>query len=312
MKALVTGGAGFIGHHLVRTLVGRGDEVRVLDDLSSGITSRLDPIVDRITFIQGSILEPAALDRAAEGVEVVFHEAALASVARSIADPRLTNEVNVAGTIDVMAAAARHGARRVIFAGSSAVYGTPEQLPCIEDQRPVPTSPYGVSKLAGEQYVHALGALHGVETVALRYFNVYGPGQDPASEYAAVIPKFITAVLDGARPTINGTGAISRDFVYVDDVVRANLLAASPRSPSNLTCNVATGARTSLLELLEAICVAAGREVEPIYGPAREGDILDSQADITAATRALGYEVTVSFREGIAKTVDWYRGMHQA
>ena len=309
MRALVTGGAGFIGHHLARALIERGDEVRVLDDLSSGHTSRLDTILDRITFIEGSILEPLALDRAMAGVEVVFHEAALASVAKSIADPRLTNEVNVTGTIEVMRAASRHGARRVVFAGSSAVYGTPERLPCSEEQRPAPTSPYGVSKLAGELYVHALGRVQGLETVVLRYFNVYGPGQDPASEYAAVFPKFITAVIRGARPTINGTGAISRDFVYVTDVVAANILAASASTPTGLTCNIATGSETTLIQLLDEICVVAGVDVEPIFGPPRDGDIPASIGDITVAQRALGYGVTVSLQDGIARTLDWYRGM---
>jgi UDP-glucose 4-epimerase len=168
-----------------------------------------------------------------------------------------------------------------------------------------------VSKLAGEQYLHAIGKLRGVETAALRYFNVYGPGQDPRSEYAAVIPKFISAVVGGTRPTINGTGAISRDFVFVDDIVAANLLAAQPSSPSELTCNIATGARTTLVDLLDAICVAAGRRVEPIYGPPREGDILDSVADISTARHALGYEVTVGLREGIARTVTWQGGLRK-
>jgi len=172
-----------------------------------------------------------------------------------------------------------------------------------------PESPYGVSKLAGEQYTHALGRLHGVETVALRYFNVYGPGQDPASEYAAVIPKFITAVVRGARPTIYGEGTISRDFVYVDDVVSANLLAAQSSSPSGLTCNVATGVGTTLTQLLDEICGAAGRTVEPIYGPRREGDIHESIADISVARRALAYEVTVTLTEGIGRTVAWYRDL---
>jgi UDP-glucose 4-epimerase len=312
MRALVTGGAGFIGHHLVQALVERGDEVVVLDDLSSGLRSRLEPLGGRIDFVPGSILTLPALERAMAGVEVVFHEAALASVAASVADPRLTNEVNVAGTIEVMGAAARLGVRRVVFAGSSAVYGTPERLPCSESQRPSPSSPYGVSKLAGEHYVHALGGLHGVESVALRYFNVYGPGQSPTSEYAAVIPRFITAVIGGTRPTFNGPGTISRDFVYVDDVVGANLLAASAASPSQLTCNVATGSGTTLLELLDAICIAAGRDVEPINGPPREGDILESVGDIASARSALGYDPTVSLRDGIARTVEWYRGMRDA
>lgn len=309
MKAVVTGGAGFIGHHLVRALVDRGDEVRILDDLSSGQASRLDPIRDRITFIEGSILEPAALDRAVAGAEVVFHEAALASVARSIADPRRANEVNVAGTIEVMRAASRHGVRRVVFAGSSAVYGTPERLPCSEEARPAPTSPYGVSKLAGELYVHALGRIEGVESVVLRYFNVYGPGQDPESEYAAVIPRFITAVTRGAQPTIYGTGSISRDFVYVADVVAANILAASTSAPSGLTCNIGTGSATTLGQLLDEICAAAGQRVEPFFGPSRDGDIPASVADITTAQRALGYGVTVSLRDGIARTVEWARAI---
>ena len=312
MQALVTGGAGFIGHHLVRALVERGDDVTVLDDLSSGQVARLDPVRDRIEFVEGSILDQAALERAVAGAEVVFHEAALASVAKSVADPQRTDDVNVGGTIGIMLAAARHRVRRVVFAGSSAVYGTSRQLPSDEEQRASPTSPYGVSKLAGEQYTHALGRLHAVETAALRYFNVYGPGQDPASEYAAVIPKFITAVVGGGRPTIYGAGTISRDFVYVDDVVAANILAAQSTSPSVLTCNVATGVATTLTELLDEICFAAGRTVEPIFGPPREGDIPESRADIGAARRALGYEVTTTLREGIGRTVAWYRGLPPA
>jgi len=307
VKALVTGGAGFIGHHIVRALVERGDGVTVLDDLSSGQLGRLAALRDRITFVEGSIRDRAALDRAVAGADVVFHEAALASVAVSVANPERTNDSNVSGTIDVMLAAARNGARRVVFAGSSAVYGEPRQLPLDEEQRPAPTSPYGVSKLAAEQYVHAIGRLRGLETVVLRYFNVYGPAQDPASEYAAVIPKFITAVLGEGRPTINGSGDISRDFVFVDDVVSANLLAAQPSSPSGLTCNIATGERTTLVELLDAVCAAAGRDVDPIHGPPREGDIRDSVADISLARRALGFRPTVDLRDGIARTVAWYR-----
>jgi UDP-glucose 4-epimerase len=307
MKVMVTGGAGFIGHHLVGALVERGDQVTVLDDLSTGRISRLHALLDHVDFIEGSILERRHLDRAMAGVEVVFHEAALASVAKSIADPRLTNEVNVTGTVEVMRSASRHGVRRVVFAGSSAVYGTPRTLPCTEEQRPSPTSPYGVSKLAAELYTHVIGGFHGLETVVLRYFNVYGPGQDPASEYAAVIPRFITTVTGGARPTIHGTGGISRDFVYVADVVAANLRAALASTPTGLTCNIATGLETTLVQLLGEISRAAGRAVEPIYGPPREGDIPASVGDIRVAREALGYDVTVSLHDGIAKTVDWYR-----
>jgi len=307
MRILVTGGAGFIGHHLVRGMLAQGHEVNVIDDFSTGQRSRLDLLRDRFALTEGSILDPAALDEAVAGCEVIFHEAAIASVERSLAEPRMTNEVNASGTIEVMLAAARHRVRRVVFAGSCAAYGIPEDLPCRESQRPDPRSPYGASKLAAEHYVHALGELHGIETVVLRYFNVFGPGQDPASEYAAVVPRFVTAVLEDRRPTINGRGVISRDYIYVDNVVEANLLASRPSSPSALTCNVAGGSRHSLIELLQTICDVAGRRADPVFGPPRRGDIQHSQADISLARQALGYEVAVPFTEGIARTVAWYR-----
>ncbi len=306
MRAAVTGGAGFIGHHLVRGLLARDHEVTVIDDFSTGDRARLAPFRDRIAVTEGSVLDPASLDEAFASCEVVFHQAAIASVSRSIVAPRLTNNVNADGTIEVMLAAARHGVRRVVLAGTSAVYGVPEALPCKESQLPDPRSPYGASKLAAEHYLHSLGRLLGVQTVVLRYFNVYGPGQDPASEYAAVVPRFITAVLEGRRPVINGAGDISRDFVYVDDVVEANLLASLPSSPSESTCNVASGVRTSLLELHHAVCAAARRNVEPVFGPARLGDILHSQADIALARQLLGYEASVSLGAGIASTVHWF------
>jgi UDP-glucose 4-epimerase len=308
VKALVTGGAGFIGHHLVGALLDRGAEVSVLDDFATGDRERLVPVLDRIDLVEGSILDTQALDRAMAGSEVVFHEAAIPSVARSTRDPQTSNRVNVTGTIEVMLAAARHGVRRVVFAGSSSVYGIPESLPCRESFRPWPESPYGVSKLAGELYVRTLGLLHGVETVTLRYFNVFGPGQDPKSEYAAVVPRFITAILEGRRPVVNGTGEVSRDFTYIDNVVHANLLAAEAGKPSGITCNIACGDRHDLLQLLDAISRAAGRPANPEFGPPRVGDIKHSLADITAARRDLGYEVQVPFDEGIARTVAWYAG----
>jgi UDP-glucose 4-epimerase len=307
VRILVTGGAGFIGHHLVRALLARGDQVNVIDDFSTGYRSRLDPFLDRIALTEGTILDPGALDEAVRTCDVVLHEAAIPSVARSLVTPRLTNEVNVGGTIEVMLAAARHGVRRVVLAGSSSVYGIPAELPCRESQRPDPRSPYGASKLAAEHYVHTLGQLHGIDTVVLRYFNVFGPGQDPASEYAAVVPRFATAVLDGRRPTVNGSGETSRDFTYVDNVVEANLLASRPSSLTGLTCNVACGSRYSLLQLLQVICEAAGREIEPVFGPPRAGDIQHSQADISIARQALGYQVAVPFAQGILRTVAWYR-----
>ncbi len=307
MKALVTGGAGFIGHHIVAALLARGDDVAVIDDCSTGMASRLDPVLDRIAFVRGSILDASALDEAMAGREVVFHEAAIPSVARSVVAPLATNEANVTGTIEVMLAAARHGVRRVVFAGSSSVYGVPEALPCRETFRAGPTSPYGASKLAAEHYIHTLGELRGVDTVVLRYFNVFGPGQDPSSEYSAVIPKFVMAALNGTAPTINGTGEVSRDFTYVENVVRANLLAAEAGRPTGLTCNVACGSRYSLIELLDAIHEATGGGAPPIFGPSRPGDILHSLADISLAREVLGYEVAVPFLEGIARTVAWYR-----
>jgi len=194
-----------------------------------------------------------------------------------------------------------------VLAGSSSVYGIPATLPCREDMRPDPQSPYAASKLAAEHYVHTLGTLHGIETVVLRYFNVFGPGQDPASEYAAVVPRFTMAVLEGRQPLVNGTGDVSRDFTYIDNVVQANLLASLETSRTGLTCNVACGSRHSLLDLLGAIADAAGRSVDPKFGPARQGDIRDSQADISSAQEALGYDVVVPFREGITRTVAWYR-----
>ena len=306
MKTLVTGGAGFIGHHLVRRLLERGDQVTVLDNFSTGFASRLEPFKADIQVVTGTILDPAALDRAAAGAEVIFHEAAIPSVARSVVDPKASNEANATGTIEVMLAAQRQGVRRVLLAGSASVYGIPAELPCRESQRAAPRSPYGVSKLAAEHYVHALGELHGIETAVLRYFNVFGPAQDPNSEYSAVIPRFTMAVLEGRTPTINGSGEISRDFTYIDNVVDANLLAAAAGSPSGLTCNIAGGFRYSLLDLLAAICRAAGREVVPNFGPARAGDILHSQADITLAGEAFGYRLQVPFEEGIVRTVAWY------
>lgn len=307
MHALVTGGAGFIGHHLVRRLLADGHEVSVLDDFSSGSRARLAAHRDRIRLVEGSVLDVEAIEAAIEGCEVVFHHAATASVARSVVAPVEVDAVNVRGTIEVVLAASRCGVRRVVLAGSSAVYGVPDHLPCRESQLPAPVSPYGVSKLAAEHYLHVLGALHGVETAALRYFNVFGPGQDPRSEYAAVVPAFVTSVLEGRPPTVNGSGAITRDFVYVDDVVAANLLAADPSRPSALTCNIASGTRTSLLDLLAAIAAATDRAVDPVFGPSREGDVPDSQADISVARQALGFEVKVPFAEGVRRTVAAYR-----
>lgn len=307
MRSLVTGGAGFIGHHIVHALMERGDDVHVLDSLATGSRARLQPILDRIEFLEGDIRHPADLDRAMAGCDFVFHLAAIPSVQRSMREPAMTNDVNVGGTIEVVLAAARAGVKRIMFAGSSAVYGNAPLLPRREDQLPDPQSPYAVGKLAGEHYLHVLGAARGVETVVLRYFNIFGPNQDPASEYAAVVPRFVTAGLRGEAPVVYGDGLQSRDFTYVDNVVSANLLASTAAGASGTTCNIGCGGRYTLLELLESIGRTLGTTLSPRFLPARGGDVPHSQADISCAQARLGYEVVVPFQEGIRRTVDWYR-----
>jgi UDP-glucose 4-epimerase len=260
-----------------------------------------------VRFVRGNVLDAAALVEGLQGAEVVFHLAAIASVAQSLDAPQRVDAVNVGGTISVVEAAARAGARRVILASSSAVYGTSARLPCSEDQRADPVSPYGAGKLAAEHYLHALGRHRGLATVALRLFNVFGPGQDPASEYAAVVPRFITAVLNGGQPVINGSGEISRDYIPVQDAVRAALLAASREAPSGLTCNVATGRRTSLFDLVALVAAAAGTDAAPVVGPARRGDIAHSVADVTLAREALGFVGVTPLDVAMRQTVAWYR-----
>lgn len=307
MRVLVTGGAGFIGHHLVRGLLERGDEVRVLDAFITGSHERLVAVADRITLIEGDIREPADLDRAMAGCEVVFHLAAIPSVQRSMLEPRLTHDVNVTGTLEVALAAGRAGVRRIVFAGSSAVYGMAPILPRVEDQRPDPQSPYAAGKLFGEHILRVLGPSLGFETVVLRYFNIYGAGQDPKSDYAAVVPRFVTAGIRGEQPIVYGDGRQSRDFTHVDNVVSANLLASIAPDAGGTTCNIGCGGRFDLLELLAAIGDALGTPLDPIFEPARLGDVPHSQAAIDVAGARLGYRVLVPFQEGIARTVAWYR-----
>ena len=307
LRALVTGGAGFVGHHIVRALLDRGDEVVVIDNFATGLRERLSPFGDRIELIEGDIRDAAALDSATRDCEVVFHEAGLPSVSRSIRDPRTSNDVNASGTIELMTAAARNGVRRVILAGSSSVYGSGPELPRREDMSPAPVSPYAVSKLAAEYFLHSLGALSGIETVTLRYFNVFGPGQDPASEYAAAVPRFITAALRGDRPTVYGDGRQSRDFTYVTNVVSANLLAATASDAPGRTLNIGCGVEYSILDLLAAIGRELRMNVEPTFQPQQPGDVRRSLADISLARRYLGYEVSVPFEEGVARTVAAYR-----
>jgi UDP-glucose 4-epimerase len=306
---LVTGGAGFIGSHIVTALVGRGDRVRVLDNLSTGHRSNLDHVRDRVELVVGDVAKRADVERAVAGVEVVFHEAALASVPRSVAAPLDTNDACVTGTVTLLDAARRAGVRRVVYAGSSSVYGNRAGTAAKhETDLPDPLSPYAAAKLAGELYCQAFTASYGFETVTVRYFNVFGPRQDPESQYAAVIPKFITAMLAGQRPTIFGDGRQSRDFTYVDNVVDGNLLAADAPEAVGHSINVACGRQYTLLELVAALNRALGTDLEPVFDPPRPGDVHDSLADVSLARKLLGYSPAVDFDEGLRRTIQYYRG----
>jgi UDP-glucose 4-epimerase len=305
---LVTGGGGFIGSHLVRALVRRGSRVRVLDNGFSGGPYRVADVFSDVEWIDGDVREMATVRRACAGVEVVFHHAAVASVPRSVARPRSTHAVNVTGTLNVLTAARDAGVRRVIFASSSAVYGNLPDMPRRETMPVQPLSPYGVQKLAAEFYCRAWPSLYGLQTVALRYFNVFGPDQDPNSPYAAVIPRFITAVLSGQSPLIYGDGEQSRDFIPVQNVVDINLLAASVSEASGTVLNVGMGARVTLNQLLGELERLVGRPVRAKYTAARLGDVRESVADISLLQATLGYTPAISFTEGLAETV---RGFHR-
>jgi UDP-glucose 4-epimerase len=304
---LVTGGAGFIGSHIASALVERGDRVRIFDNLSTGHRGNVDRLVEHVEFIQGDLVNRLDVERAVDGVEVVFHEAALASVPRSVEAPLATNAACVTGTVNLLDVARRSGVRRVVYGGSSSAYGDQPTPQKHERLLPAPLSPYAAAKLAGEYYCQAFTATYGLETVTLRYFNVFGPRQDPKSEYAAVIPKFITEMLAGGRPTIFGDGKQSRDFTYIDNVVRGNLLAADAADAVGRTINVACGQSYNLLQLVAGINRALDTDIEPIFEPPRAGDVRESLADITLARKLLGYEPTVDFDEGLRRTIDYYR-----
>lgn len=303
---LVTGGAGFIGSHICERLVREGQRVRVLDDFSSGKRSNLESFKADVEVIRGDIRDAKTVADAMSGVDIVFHEAALGSVPRSVADPVTTHEVNITGTLNVLLAARDAGAQRVVYASSSSVYGDTEELPKHEAITPQPLSPYALSKLAGEHYISIFNRVYGFEAVALRYFNIFGPRQDPESQYAAVIPKFVTALVEGKPPVIYGDGHQSRDFTFVENVVEANLLASEAEGVAGRAFNVACGGRYSLLELLERLKQIIGSDVEPVHEAARAGDVRDSQAAIEAARRAFGYKVAVDFDEGLKRTVEWF------
>jgi nucleoside-diphosphate-sugar epimerase len=302
---LVTGGAGFIGSSIAEALLASGEQVRILDDFSSGRRENIESLAGRLELIEGTIVDPATVARAMRGVEVVFHEAAIPSVVRSVEDPQATMLAGVQGTTVVLDVARHSGVRRVVFAASSSAYGDTPTLPKVETMPPHPLSPYAASKLTGEHTMKIFSALYGIETLSLRYFNVFGPRQDPKSEYAAVIPKFITAAIRRERPIVFGDGEQTRDFCYIDNAVRANLLAASTsRKLAGEVLNVACGERTSLNQLIGHIGELAGVVLEPEYRPPRAGDVRDSVADVRAAFDVLGYEPTVDVRRGLKRTFE--------
>ena len=308
---LVTGGAGFIGSHISARLLRDGHRVRVLDNLSTGRRENLQVLAatggDRFENLQGDIRDRDVCRHACEGVEFVFHQAALASVQRSVENPSDTTAVNVVGTVNIFAAARERKVRRVVCASSSSVYGDTPTLPKHEEMPLAPLSPYAASKLAGEQFARVFAMTLGLETVSLRYFNVFGPRQDPSSQYAAVIPLFIEALLAGRRPIIFGDGRQSRDFTYIDNVVEANLQAASCREGSGEAVNVACGERYSLLELLDAIGAILNRKPDPEFRPPRVGDVLHSQAAVEKARRLFAFNPGVGFQEGLRRTVEHFR-----
>jgi nucleoside-diphosphate-sugar epimerase len=307
-KYLVTGAAGFIGRSIAATLLARGESVRGIDNLSTGKRANLAGL-GAMDFIVGDLADAAMCARACDGIEVVFHEAALASVPRSVADPVATNVNCVDATLNLLVAAREAGVRRVIYAGSSSAYGDTPTMPKHEDMRPSPISPYAVAKLAGEHYTASFTRVYGLETVTLRYFNVFGPYQDPTSQYSGVLAIFCRKMLRGEQPTIYGDGEQSRDFTYIENVVNANLLAASAPAEkvSGQVMNTATGARATLNGTFRILRELTGYKGEPAYGPARAGDVRDSLADIRQAEERMGYKPLVDFREGLRRTVEWYR-----
>jgi UDP-glucose 4-epimerase len=301
-RVLVTGGAGFIGSHLVRALLERGDTVRVIDNFSTGNRTNLAGLDADVEVVEGELRSYERVHHAMRGVELVFHQGALPSVPRSVQDPLTTSAVNVEGTLNVLLAARDEGARRVIFASSSSVYGRQDSLPLVETATPDPISPYGVAKLAGERYCVSFSRVYPLETVALRYFNVFGPRQDPRSEYAAVVPRFLQEIASGRPAPVYGDGEQRRDFTYVANVVEANLLAAESVQANGLALNIAMGHFTSVNELADSIGAVLGRPVRRDHLPARAGEIKTSWADVSAARAALGWEPLVDLEEGLERT----------
>lgn len=310
---LVTGCAGFIGSSIARALIARGDRVRGVDNFSTGKPENISGL-NALDFYEGDLSEPEVGEKVCEGVDYVFHEAAIPSVPRSVEDPITSNHANVTATVNLLVGARNAGVKRVVYAGSSSAYGANPVLPKQEDMAPKPISPYAVSKLAGEYYMQSFWMVYGLETVTLRYFNVFGPRQDPSSPYSGVLAKFIRLMLAGQQPTITGDGEQSRDFTYIDNVVQANLLAcvAPAQKVAGRVINAATSTRITLNETYRLLQEFTSYKGQPAYGPERTGDVKHSLADITLARTLLGYEPIVGFREGLRRTVHWYATPHKA
>ncbi|HVP57134.1 MAG TPA: SDR family oxidoreductase [bacterium] len=306
-RNLVTGGAGFIGSNLARKLVSLGEEVVILDDFSTGKADNLDDIRNSVEVVRGSICDINTVRGAIRGVERVFHHAAVVSVVRSVDDPLSTNAVNIDGTLNCLVAAKEAGVKKFVFAASSSAYGDNPRLPKNEDMKPEPLSPYAISKLTGEFYARVFYKIYGLPTVSLRYFNIFGPHQDPKSLYAAVIPIFITKILKGESPVIYGDGEQSRDFTFIDNAVQANLLAAQSGDAAGRVINVACGTRYTLNQLVTKIRSLTQSAVVPTYAERRPGDVVHSQGDIALASKLLGYSPSVSFDQGLEATVRWFR-----
>ena len=307
MHYLVTGGAGFIGSNIVDELVRRGQRVTVLDDLSAGKEANLSAVKDKIEIIRGSFVDLSTVQAACGGADYVIHLGARTSVPRSVKDPLETNRVNIDGTLNVLVAARDAKVRRVVFAASSSAYGETPTLPKVEAMPAAPISPYGVTKLVGEMYLQVFGRVYGLENVSLRYFNVFGPRQDPSSQYSGVLSRFMLAVLEEEQPIVYGDGEQSRDFTYVDNVVDATLRACEAPGASGLVFNVGTGSRITLNQTLKLLEKISGKPLRAKYDPPRTGDILHSQADISLGRRVLGYEPRVDFEEGLRRTWKWYK-----
>jgi nucleoside-diphosphate-sugar epimerase len=306
MKYLVTGGAGFIGSNIVDELLRRNHQVTVLDDLSSGKRANLQHVLDRLHFIEGSVTNLQTVQQACEGIDYVLHLAARTSVPRSVKDPIESNRVNIDGTLNVLVACRDARIKRFVFAASSSAYGETPQLPKVETMHPAPISPYGVTKYVGELYAQVFGRVYGLENSCVRYFNVFGPRQDPSSQYSGVLSRFMLAILEDKPPVIYGDGEQSRDFTFIDNVVDETLRAAEAPGASGMVFNGGTGARITLNEIIRLLAEITGKKISPQYDPPRNGDIRDSQADVSHAEKTLGYRPIVHFEEGLRRTWKWY------